>query len=324
MKDIYLTQNGTLERKDNSVMFSNETVKKEIPIKDISAIYAIAEMSLNSKLLQLLTENNIPIFFYNYFGFYIGCYAPRQEMVSGKLLVEQVKNYTDKITRLEIAKEFIRGAMHNIRKTLMQYDLKEESEKFNEKIGDIENKKSVADLMLHEAECRSFYFKQFNKITKNHEFEFIKRTRQPPDNYINCLISFGNSLLYTTTLAEIFKTQLDPKISYLHEPFERRYSLNLDISEIFKPLIVDRVIFTLINKGIIKPEHFDKELNFCYLNNTGRKLFVREYDSKLKTTIKYPKLNRDVSYKYMIRLECYKLIKYFLEDKKYSSFKIYW
>jgi CRISPR-associated protein Cas1 len=319
-----LTQSGTLERKDNTLLFSNEVTKKVIPIKEVSGIYALGEISLNSKLLQILSQNSIPLYFFNYYGFYTGVFAPKQENISGKLLVEQVKKYTDNEKRVEIAKEILMGAFHNMRKTLMQYSLSEQAEKMQDKIDKICSIGKVENLLLYEAEVRQFYFRQFNSIINDKEFEFVKRTRQPPDNYINTMISFGNSLLYTTTLSEILKTQLDPKIAYLHEPFERRYSLNLDLSEIFKPLIVDRVIFTLINRKVIKPEHFDKDLNFCYLNNEGRKLFIREYDSKLSTTIKYPKLNRDVSYRYMIRLECYKLIKYFLEDEKYNAFKIYW
>ena len=122
----------------------------------------------------------------------------------------------------------------------------------------------------------------------------------------------------------MLKTQLDPTIAYLHEPFERRYSLNLDIADIFKPLIVDRVIFSLINRQQIKPEHFDKELNYCHLNKEGISIFLKEYDTKLQTTLKYPGLNRNVSYKYMLRLECYKLIKLFLEGENYKSFRIYW
>ncbi|MFH1642496.1 MAG: type I-B CRISPR-associated endonuclease Cas1b [Nanoarchaeota archaeon] len=324
MKDIYLTQNGTLERKDNTLIFSNENTKKIIPINDVDGIYAISEISLNSKLLQILAKNHIPVYFFNYYGFYCGVFAPRQENVSGKLLIEQVKCYTNHKERTEMGKEFLRGALHNIRKTLMQYSLSEESKKMQEKLEKIDRINKVQCLLLLEAEARQLYYRQFNKIIKDKDFEFVKRTRQPPDNFINTLISFGNSLFYTTVLSEIFKTQLDPRISYLHEPFERRYSLNLDLSDIFKPLIVDRVIFTLINKNIIKPEHFDKELNYCYLNNDGRKLFIREYDTKLKSTIKYPKLNRNVSYKYMIRLECYKIIKHLLEGEKYKSFKIYW
>jgi CRISPR-associated protein Cas1 len=122
----------------------------------------------------------------------------------------------------------------------------------------------------------------------------------------------------------MFKTQIDPTISYLHEPFERRYSFNLDLADIFKPLIVDRVIFSLINQKMINETHFDKNLNYCYLNAEGRKIFLREYDKKLNTTIKYPKLNRKVSYRYMLRLECYKLIKHLLKEENYNSFKIYW
>jgi len=324
MKDLYITQSGTIERHENSIRFANESTTKLIPINDINSIYALGEVSLNSKLLTYLSKFQIPIYFFNYYGFYTGIFAPKQQAVSGKLLIKQVEFYQDKAKRIEIAKEFLYGALHNMRKTLMQYHLEDSVEKINTFEKKINDNNNIKFLLLVEAEFRHFYFKQFNKIISNKEFEFIKRTRQPPDNFINALISFGNSLLYTTTLSEIFKTQLNPTIAYLHEPFERRYSLNLDIAEIFKPLIVDRVIFTLINKNIIKPEHFDKDLNFCYLSDEGRKLFLREYDAKLNTTIKYPALNRIVSYRYMLRLECYKLIKCFLEGKPYKSFKIYW
>lgn len=324
MKDLYITQSGTIERHENSVRFTNESTTKLIPVNDINSIYALGEVSLNSKLLAYLSKFQIPIYFFNYYGFYTGMFSPKQQAVSGKLLIKQVEYYQDKTKRIEIAKEFLNGALHNMRKTLMQYNLGDPVEKIESYYDKVAKTDNINFLLLVEAEFRQFYFQQFNKIINNKEFEFIRRTRNPPDNFINALISFGNSLLYTTTLSEIFKTQLNPTIAYLHEPFERRYSLNLDITEIFKPLIVDRVIFTLINKNIIKPEHFDKELNFCYLNDEGRKLFLREYDAKLNTTIKYPALNRTVSYRYMLRLECYKLIKAFLENKSYKSFKIYW
>jgi len=214
--------------------------------------------------------------------------------------------------------------MHNMRKTLMQYDLKDESEKMNSFNESIKSINTVQNLMLKEAESKEFYYQQLNKIITDEQFAFVKRVRQPPDNYINTLISFGNSLLYTTVLSEILKTQLDPTIAYLHEPFERRYSLNLDIADVFKSLIVDRIIFSLINRKQINPEHFDKELNYCHLNKDGRIIFLKEYDHKLQTKLKYPGLNRNVSYKYMLRLECYKLIKTFLEDEKFKAFRIYW
>jgi CRISP-associated protein Cas1 len=324
MKNIYITQSGEILRKDNSLIFKNENLRKTIPIKEIDSIYILSEVTLNTKFLNFISQNHISIFFYNYYGYYSGVFAPREKNVSGNLLVQQVQHYQDINQRLFIAKEFLFSALHNMRKTLMQYNLKESSEKILEYELKLKTALTVNKLMLVEANLREFYYKQFNTIINNESFKFIKRIRNPPDNYINTLISFGNSLLYTTILSEIFKTQLNPTISYLHEPFTRRYSLNLDLAEIFKPLIVDRVIFSLINRKQILPEHFDLELNLCLLNEKGRALFLREYDNKLNSTLKYPSLNRKVSYRYMFRLECYKLIKYLLENKEYKGFKIYW
>jgi CRISPR-associated protein Cas1 len=110
----------------------------------------------------------------------------------------------------------------------------------------------------------------------------------------------------------------------LHQPGERRFSLSLDISEIFKPIIVDRIIFSVINQKMVQQGHFDQELNMCYLNDKGRAIFQREFDEKLNTIIKHPKLKRSVSYRRLIRLECYKLIKHILDEEEYEGLKMWW
>jgi len=174
-----------------------------------------------------------------------------------------------------------------------------------------------------EGQVRQVYYQCFTKIITQ-EVEFEKRVRRPPDNMINTLISFGNSLLYTTTLGEIYKTQLNPTISFLHEPGYRRYSLALDVSEVFKPILVDRIIFRILNKNMVSEKDFEQDLNYCYMKEKARKIFVKEYDEQLSKTIKHRTLNRHISYRHLIRLECYKLIKYIIEKKKYESFKIWW
>ena len=98
---------------------------------------------------------------------------------------------------------------------------------------------------------RERYYQAWRHILSD-GWTFERRVRRPPDNEVNALISFGNSLLYTVCLGEIYRTQLTPTISYLHEPGARRFSLALDLSEIFKPLIVDRAIFRLLNTGQLK------------------------------------------------------------------------
>jgi len=98
----------------------------------------------------------------------------------------------------------------------------------------------------------------------------------------------------------------------------------LDIAEIFKPLIIDALIFKLVNNNMITNNHFDTKEGFCSLTEEGKKIFVREYDNKLSTTVRHRKLNRNVSYRGFIRLECYKLIKHFIGDEKYKSLKVWW
>lgn len=158
----------------------------------------------------------------------------------------------------------------------------------------------------------------------NQEIKFEKRVMHPPDNMINSLISYVNSLIYSKTLSEVYHTQLNPTISYLHEPGVRRYSLCLDISEVFKPLIGDRLIFSLLNRQQITEESFTQELNFLHLKKEASKLIVRELENSLKKTIKHKELGRQVSYQYLIRLELYKLIKHIIGEKEYEGFKIWW
>ena len=183
--------------------------------------------------------------------------------------------------------------------------------------------KSIHELMGYEGNIRKTYYEAWNIII-DQNLEFEKRVKNPPDNVINTLISFVNTLVYTRVLGEIYKTQLNPTISYLHEPGSRRFSLSLDISEIFKPIIADRLIFSLLNRRQITEKSFTKELNYLHLNKEASKLIVSELDNKLKTTIKHRDLNKEVSYQYLMRLECYKLIKHLLGEKEYEPFKIWW
>lgn len=150
------------------------------------------------------------------------------------------------------------------------------------------------------------------------------RSKQPPQNEVNALISFGNMICYTLCLKAIHQTQLNPTISFLHSPGERRYSLCLDISEVFKPILVDRTIFKVLNKQILQERHFDKQLNKCILNPSGKKLFIQAFEDRLNETIQHRKLGRSVSYRHLVKLECYKIVKDILDIEEYKPFKMYW
>ena len=129
----------------------------------------------------------------------------------------------------------------------------------------------------------------------------------------------------TACLTEVYRTQLNPTISFLHEPGDRRFSLSLDLAEIFKPLIIDRIIFRLFNRQQLnESKHFETNIDGCYLNEKGRKLFIPAFDEQLKQTVSHRKLKRHVSYQRLIRLECYKLIKHLVRMETYQALRPWW
>lgn len=325
--------NGILKRKQNTVYFfrKNEEGNLEksiLPINKINSIFAYGRISFTSGVVSYLSKNGIPIHFFNKYGFYEATLYPRKTLISGDLLIRQAKHYLDKNKRLFLAKAFVKGCSKNIIKNLQYYNrvktgLSTDMNEILSFLQKLEYQKEIKQILAIEGNIWNTYYQSFNKIFPS-KFHFDVRTRRPPKNMINCLISFGNSLVYSSVLTEIYNTQLNPTISYLHEPSERRFSLALDISEIFKPLLSDRIIFKLINKNIIDESCFVRDLNYTSLNEKGKRLFLKEYNNKLETTIKHRTLKRKVSFRRLIRLECYKLIKHLLSIESYNSFVIWW
>lgn len=326
-KVLYITQSWTLSRKDHTLFFENESTKKVIPIANIEQIYCLGEISINSKLLQFLTSQKISLHFFNYYGYYSWTYYPKESYVSGKLLTSQVLAYEDENKRVIIAKSLVQGIWENILETLFHYrrhnkDVDAYINNIQENIIILKRMKTIQQIMSIEWAIWSTFYDSFKEFIHK-DFILNKRVRRPPDNPINALISFWNSVLYTYTLSKIYHTQLNPTIAYLHEPFERRFSLALDLSEVFKIPLVFSTIFNLVNKNILQVEkHFMKEINYASLNEEGRKVFMKYWDEKLEKTIDHPILKRKVSYGSLIKLDAYKLIKYLLWENLFIPFSL--
>lgn len=319
-KNYYILSEGILKRKENTIYFVNEKGKKPIPINKVYSIYAYGQITFSSQVMSLLSKNGVPIHFFNYYGFYSGFYYPRETLLSGDLLVKQADYYLNIQKRLELAKLFVEGAANNILKVLAYYKIENN---IKETLSELNSTNKITEIMNIEGRIRSEYYSKFDEILPD-DFKMEGRSRQPPKNMINSLISFGNSMMYSTVLTELYNTQLNPTISYLHEPSERRFSLSLDLSEIFKPIFVDRLIFYMVNKRMLSKKDFNEDLNCCLLNDKGRNKFIKEYNKRLEKTIKHKKLKKNVSYQRLIRLEAYKLKKHILGIEKYDPFVSWW
>lgn len=187
---------------------------------------------------------------------------------------------------------------------------------------DADDASEIETLLGIEADARRTYYRMFDVILEG--LDLARRTYNPPESEANALISFGNSLVYASTTSAIRQTALDPTVSYLHEPGERRCSLALDIADVFKPILADRVLFRVVNRGQIGHDDFRDEAAGFLLTEDGRKTYLKEYEETLQTTIDHPDLGRNVSYKYLLRLEAYKLKKYLLGGETYESLKRWW
>lgn len=324
MDTLYVFTDGELKRKNNALYFIPKSEKIKpffVPLKSISTIMIFSEVTLNKKFLSLLSKEGIPIFFYGYYGDFIGSFYPPEENKTGEMIVLQFKHFYDLNKRLEIAIEILNASVENMIKTLKKYNELVQSEiDYIKKLKEgLKKQRDIPALMAIEGNIRKKYYSAIGKIVKQKGFDFEERTKRPPKDEINALISFGNVILYNTVLSEIYKTSLEPRISFLHEPSKRKFSLQLDISEIFKPLIVDKAILKLINKKEIKKEDFISGNNGIFLNDNGKKVFINEIEQNLNDRVVIYE-NQNVTLKTVIRHECYKLIRHLKGEEKYKGF----
>ncbi|SEW46266.1 CRISPR-associated protein, Cas1 family [Chitinophaga sp. YR573] len=332
-KSYYLFNPGRMSRKDNTLKFvpvdeeGKEGIPKYIPVESVDNLYTFGALDANSALYNFLGKEQISVHFFDYYEHYTGSFMPKEYLLSGKVLIAQTECYSKPKRRMPVARKFIEGAAFNMVKNLRYYNNRDKDttaqiEKIEVLSLQIETAEDIETLMGIEGNIRMSYYEAFDLIIN--DFEMGNRVKQPPSNEVNAMVSFVNMMCYTLCLDMIYHTQLNPTISFLHQPGYRRYSLALDLAEIFKPILADRLIFSLLNKKMIGKGDFDHTLNSCLLKDSGRKKVIKAWDERLQETIKHRSLGRSVSYKHLVKLECYKLVKHILSIEEYKPFKAWW
>lgn len=330
MNDNYhVFTDGRLERHNDTVrLVTQDDERKYLPIENAEALFLHGQIDYNTRLMSFLNDHGVAIHVFGWNDYYAGSVMPERGQTSGQTLVEQVRAYDTPERRRSIARKFIRGSIHNMRANVKYYHGR--GYEFDDLVARLEAQSAALDsemntneLMGVEATARRAYYSIFDDVLPE-GFVFAGRQYNPPDNEVNSLISFGNSLVYANIVSAIRATALDPAVSFLHEPGERRYSLALDIADLFKPLLADRVIFRVVNRNQLRLDDFEDNLNACLLNETGRETFSKAFEETLDETIEHPRLNRKVSYQYLLRIEAYKLKKHLLTGEEYVPFERWW
>ncbi len=327
--NYHLINNGILTKRDFNILFDGNDGKKYIPVETTDALYVYSNVIITGKFYEFLNNTGISLCFIDKYGEKIGSFVPQNNRRSIKTELKQLRLYDSESNRLELARKIEMASISNIRANIRYYarrktdlsnQLKEYVDMMSAYIKQMNEAKSIAELMLIEARARQYYYQSFNIIMDNPDFVFEKRTRRPPQDPINSMISFGNTLLYQRIANEINRTNLDIRIGIVHAAGSRPESLNLDLADLFKPILVDRTIFTLVNRNELdKSDFIEVENEGIYLSKSGKKTFIKEFENKI-----FQKVNIDGesrTYDYIIKREIQNLKKYYETQEKYKPYK---
>ncbi|BBD73355.1 CRISPR-associated endonuclease Cas1 [Sulfodiicoccus acidiphilus] len=305
MKRIYITSHGELKRKSNTLAFVTKEGTKYVPVTQVRSLYVYGEVRLNKRVLHFISRYGIPIHFFS--RRYLGSFLPKVQNVSGFVLLKQVQAYLGE-DRVKLAKAFVEGSIKNMALVLRENG--EDPGRVRALLERLEKAGNVVEVMGVEGAARVEYYQALDGILGG---ELGKRTKRPPENWLNSLISLGNTMLYLEALDQIIQTQLDPRIGFLHSTNLRRFSLNLDIADVFKPLIVDRLIISMVNRREVGKDDF--EVEGLKLKKDALRKFLVKFDEKLESKVKVGR--RRISYSTLLRYEAYKVERHVIGDGEY-------
>lgn len=325
----HIFADGELSRDESTLRI--DTLDGDIeylPIESVDALYLHGQIDFNTRTLGLLNDHEVSLHVFGWKDYYRGSYLPKRGQVSGNTVVEQVRAYDDPDRRQPIAIDIIQASIHNMRANLRYYDGRRGD--FTTELDELADLKETAstttdinDLRSVEGNARKTYYACFDDILRT-PFTLVNRTYNPPENEANAAISFLNGMVYTACVSAIRKTALDPSVGFVHEPGERRFTLSLDIADIFKPVLADRVLFRLINRQQLSLDDFEDDLDGCLLSEAGRKTVLRAYEETLDETIDHPRLKRKVSFKTLVQTDVYSLKKHILTGEQYHATERWW
>jgi len=325
----HIFTDGELSRNEGTLRIDSlDGETNHLAIKSIDTLYLHGQIDFNTRALGLLNEHNVPMHVFGWKDYYRGSYLPKRGQTSGNTVVEQVRAYDKSGRRLDIAHRIIEASIHNMRVNLRYYDGRRGE--YDAAIEELETLKTsvetttgIEELRAVEGNARKVYYRCFDDILED-PFELTRREYNPPTNEANALVSFLNGMVYTACVSAIRKTALDPTVGFVHEPGERRFTLSLDIADIFKPILADRLIFRLVNRKQLIVDDFETELDGCLLSEDGRLTVLEAYEQLLDETVSHPRLDRKVSYKTLIQTDVYSLKKHILTGEPYHATERWW
>jgi len=292
MSTLYVTEYNTVIRLSSRTLLVTKNKDKiaQVPMISLENILIFGNAQITTQAMAALLEDGIDVSYLSRNGKLRGRLSSAYSK-NVLLRIAQYERYLDDQFQIELARIIVKAKIRNGKKILQRFLLNHPDMHFTKELETIEttlqkldSQKTVNSLMGSEGIATALYFNAFGKMIKG-EMSFESRSRRPPKDPVNALLSFGYTLLTNEILALVLAHGLDPHIGFLHGVVYGRPSLALDIVEEFRHPVIDRFVLKLVNRRILKKTHFDERDNGVFLNDDGRKIFFTHYDKLLKKTI---------------------------------------
>ncbi|MEV5412906.1 type I-B CRISPR-associated endonuclease Cas1b [Thermopolyspora sp. NPDC052614] len=321
-RTYWLTTPCRIRRKDQSLLIERvDGAPVHIPITDVRDIVCCDTADINTAVISLLNQHRINVHFLSHYGDYAGSLLTSDTSTSGQTVLAQARLTDDPAASLVIARAIVTGAAANVRRVIDRRLLARPLEVLEASVAEATTREQ---LMSAEGNFRRAAWAVLDTRLPDW-LQLHGRSRRPPANAGNALISYVNGIVYARVLSALRLTPLHTGLSFLHSTMERqRHSLVLDLAEVFKPLFAERLLLRLAGRGQLKPAHFDIDVNQAMLSEPGRKLVVQTVRDELAVTIQHRTLNRAVAYDELPYLEALQLTRTCLEGTPYKPFRIWW
>lgn len=185
----------------------------------------------------------------------------------------------------------------------------------------LEKVDNIDSLRGYEGISAARYFPAFGQLITNPDFSFCLRTRQPPKDAVNSLLSFGYTLLFNNVLSLIIAEGLSPYLANFHYGEDKKPYLAFDLMEEFRSPIVDSLVIKIINNGWLKSKDFEKATNGgIYISGEGKKLFLKHFENRMNEAVSHPSLKSPVTYRQAIQLQIRSYKQSLLSNVPYEAF----
>ena len=275
------------------------------PLHQLNAVYLYGAVQVSAQAMTALMEHSVPISYFSPAGRFIGM-AGGLPLSGVDARMGPYNMWLLPVERLKIAAEIIKSKIHNQRVILMRNGCVADStlRELARLRDSCQKQLSLESLRGVEGAAAALYFSHFSTMLKDKMgFEFSSRNRRPPKDPVNALLSLGYSVLSKELTGIAYTVGLDPFLGFFHSPRYGRPALALDMMEEFRPLIVDSVVLTLINRGEISLSDFSVTSRGTLLTDSGRRQFWRAWSRRLDTEITHPTFGYKMSYRRMMEVQ---------------------